>query len=328
MSNIKISEKILVTGGAGFIGSNLCDKLLEEDYNVICLDNFNDFYDPKIKKENIANALKHKNFTLIRGDILDNGLLGDIFSKNRIDKIVHLAAIAGVRPSLVAPDKYVDIDIKGTVNLLEAVRKYKVRQFIFGSSSSVYGVNSRIPFSEEDRVNLQISPYATAKRCAELYCATYHYLYKIPITILRFFTVYGPRQRPDMVIHKFVRLICQGKPIPIFGNGESKRDYTYVGDVVNGIVSSLEKNNYFEIFNIGNSNMIELTKVIKIIEDKLKINPKIKQLTEQPGDVPITCADISKAKKMLGYNPAISIEEGIGYFVEWYLEKCHLKNIF
>jgi len=321
MSNIKISKKILVTGGAGFIGSNLCDKLLKEDYSVICLDNLNAFYDPKIKKENIANALKHKNFTLIRGDILDNGLLGDIFSKNRIDKIVHLAAIAGVRPSLVAPDKYVDIDIKGTVNLLEAVRKYKVRQFIFGSSSSVYGVNSKIPFSEEDRVDLQISPYATAKRCAELYCATYHYLYKIPLTILRFFTVYGPRQRPDMAIHKFTRLMSQGKSISMFGDGKSERDYTYIGDIVDGILKAIQKINKFEIFNLGNSKTIKLRDLINCIEDKLKIRAKIEQLTNQPGEVPITCADISRAKRMLGYNPSTSIEEGIENFVKWYLIK-------
>jgi len=323
MSNIKISEKILVTGGAGFIGSNLCDKLLEEDYNVICLDNFNDFYDPKVKKENIANALKHKNFTLIRGDILDNILLGGIFSKNRIDKIVHLAAIAGVRPSLVNPQEYIDVDVKGTINLLEMAKEYKIQQFVFGSSSSVYGINSKIPFTEEDRVDLQISPYATAKRCAELYCATYHHLYGIPITILRFFTVYGPRQRPDMAIHKFTRLISQGKSISMFGDGKSERDYTYVDDIVDGILKAMHKIYKFEIFNLGNSKTIKLRDLINCIEDKLKIRAKIEQLPKQPGDVPITCADTSRAKRMLGYNRLTSIEEGIENFV-----KCYLKNIF
>lgn len=314
-------KKVLVTGGAGFIGSHLCERLLKENYNVICLDDFNDFYNPKIKEDNIADALKLRNFTLIRGDILDRALLEDIFSKNKIDKIIHLAAIAGVRPSLVAPQNYIDVDIKGTVNLLEVAKKSKIEQFVFGSSSSVYGINSKIPFSEGDRVDLQISPYAAAKRAAELCCATYHHLYGIPITILRFFTVYGPRQRPDMAIHKFTKLMSQGKPIPIFGNGESKRDYTYISDAIEGIVKSIERIHNFEIFNIGNSKMVKLRELIEIIADKLKVNPKIEQLPEQPGDVSITCADISKAKKMLEYNPSTSIEQGIENFVKWHLIK-------
>lgn len=316
-----MSKRVLVTGGAGFIGSHLCESLLKENYNVVCLDNFNDFYDPKIKEDNIAKAFKYKNFTLIKGDILDRELLENIFRKYDIDKIIHLAAIAGVRPSLVAPTEYIDVDIKGTVNLLEVAKKYKIEQFIFGSSSSVYGINSKIPFSEGDRVDLQISPYATAKRAAELYCATYHHLYGIPITILRFFTVYGPRQRPDMAIHKFVRLICQGKPISMFGDGKSERDYTYVDDIADGIFKALQKTYKFEIFNLGNSTTIKLRDLINCIEDKLKIRAKIEQLPKQPGDVPITCADISKAKRMLGYNPSTSIEEGIENFVRWYLGK-------
>jgi len=319
-----MSKKVLVTGGAGFIGSHLCDRLLKEGYEVICLDNFNDFYDPRIKEDNISDALKHKNFILIRGDILDKELLDDIFHKYDVDKIVHLAAIAGVRPSLVAPTKYIDVDIKGTVNLLEVAKKYKVNQFIFGSSSSVYGINSKIPFSEGDRVDLQISPYATAKRAGELYCATYHNLYGIPVTILRFFTVYGPRQRPDMVIHKFTKLMSEGKPIPMFGSGESRRDYTYMDDAVDGILKSMEKIMDFEIFNIGSSKTVKLLEVIEIIASKLGVNPKIEQLPEQPGDVPVTCADISKAKRMLGYNPSTSIEEGIENFIEWYLTKKDL----
>jgi len=312
---------ILVTGGVGFIGSSLCDRLLEEDYKVICLDNFNDFYEPKIKEANVASALKHKNFTLVRGDILDREFLEDVFSKYDIDKVIHLAAIAGVRPSLVTPTKYIDVDIKGTVSLLEVARKYEIRQFIFGSSSSVYGINSRIPFLEEDIVDLQISPYATAKRAAELFCATYHHLYGIPITILRFFTVYGPRQRPDMAIHKFTRLMSQGEPIPVFGSGESERDYTYIDDVVNGIVTSMERLYDFEIFNIGNSKLVKLRELIEIIAAKLGVEPKLKQLPEQPGDVPITCANISKAKRMLEYNPSTPIEQGIEKFIKWYKEK-------
>ncbi len=317
-------SKILVTGGAGFIGSHLCERLLKENYEVVCLENFNDFYNPKIKEDNITDLLKYENFILVRGDILDVKLLEKIFAENKIDKIIHLAAIAGVRPSLVAPTKYIEVDIKGTVNLLEVAKKYKIEQFIFGSSSSVYGINSKIPFSEEDRVDLQISPYATAKRSGELYCATYHHLYGIPITILRFFTVYGPRQRPDMAIHKFTKLMRQGKPIPVFGNGESKRDYTYISDAVEGIVKSIDRIYNFEIFNIGNSETVKLRELIEIIADKLNVNPKIEQLPEQLGDVPITCADISKAKRMLGYNPSTSIELGIENFVNWYLIKKDL----
>lgn len=319
-------RKVLVTGGAGFIGSSLCDKLLEEDYSVTCLDNFNDFYDPQIKEDNISNALKHKDFTLVRGDILDRQFLETIFSEHAIEKVVHLAAVAGVRPSLVTPNKYIDIDIKGTVNLLEVARKYEIKQFIFGSSSSVYGTNSRIPFSEEDRIDLQISPYATAKRAAELYCTTYHHLYGIPITILRFFTVYGPRQRPDMAIHKFTRLMSQEKPIPMFGSGESERDYTYIDDAVEGIVKSMERVYDFETFNIGNSKMVKLQDLVEITAAKLNVKPKIERLSEQLGDVPITCADISKAKMMLGYNPSTPIEQGIEKFIKWYKEKNENLN--
>jgi len=321
---------LLVTGGAGFIGSHLCERLLKMNYNVICLDNFNDYYDPRIKKDNIADSLKNKNFTLVKGDILDKGFLENVFSKYSIDKIIHLAALAGVRPSLIEPQKYIDMDVKGTVNLLEMARKYKIEQFIFGSSSSVYGINFKIPFSEDDRVDLQISPYATAKRAGELYCATYNHLYGIPITILRFFTVYGPRQRPDMAIHKFTKLMSQEKPISMFSDGKSERDYTYIGDIVDGILKAMQKTYKFEIFNLGNSTTIKLRDLINCIEDKLKIRAKIEQLPKQPGDVPITCADISRAKRMLGYKPLTSIEEGIENFVKWYLSKKDLlqrKNL-
>jgi len=320
------NKKVLVTGGAGFIGSHLCEKLLEMNCKVICLDNFNNYYDPKIKECNIAKALKSRNYTLIRGDILDRELLENIFNQHDIGKIIHLAAIAGVRSSLAAPTEYVDIDIKGTVNLLEIAKKYKIEQFIFGSSSSVYGVNSKIPFSEEDRVDLQVSPYATAKRAGELYCATYHHLYGIPTTILRFFTVYGPRQRPEMAIHKFAKLMDKGEPVPIFGDGGSERDYTYSSDLVEGIVKSMEMIYNFEIFNIGNTKMVKLRELIEILADKLNVNPKIEQLPEQPGDVPVTCADISKAKKMLGYKPTTSIERGIENFVKWYLQKRSFED--
>jgi UDP-glucuronate 4-epimerase len=313
-----INMEILVTGGAGFIGSHLVEKLLAEDKEVICLDNFNDFYNPKIKERNIVKAMHHPNFILIRGDILDNKLLDEIFSKYQIQKIVHLAAIAGVRPSLLSPALYLEVDTKGTVNLLEKAKEYKVEQFIFGSSSSVYGVNKKIPFSERDPTNSQISPYAVAKKAAEFYCQTYHHLYKIPITILRFFTIYGPRQRPDMAIHKFTRLISENKPIQMYGAGLSKRDYTFIDDAIQGTIEALNKKFDFEIFNLGNSKTIELKKLIELINTKLGKKAKIEILPEQPGDVPITYADISKAKKMLGFNPQTSIERGIEKFIKWY----------
>ncbi|MCK4225982.1 NAD-dependent epimerase/dehydratase family protein, partial [candidate division WOR-3 bacterium] len=240
-------ETILVTGGAGFIGSHLVESLLQEDYRVICLDNFNDSYSPLLKEQNIRRVSENPDFELIRGDILDIQLLHDIFSGNylpeprtqtqrpktddrRPTKVVHLAAMAGVRASLISPDIYIDVDVKGTLNLLEVARNYDVKQFIFASSSSVYGINKKVPFSPDDPLLLQVSPYAAAKRCAELYCRTYHHLYNIPITILRLFTVYGPRQRPDMAIRKFISLIFDDKPIPVFGDGKSGRDYTYVSD--------------------------------------------------------------------------------------------------
>lgn len=310
--------KVLVTGGAGFIGSHLCERMLDTGYQVICLDNFNDFYSPKIKEENIAKALHHPNFTLVRGDILDNTQLNEIFLKHKIRKIVHLAAMAGVRPSLLSPAQYVDVDIKGTVNLLEKTRVFKIEQFIFASSSSVYGINKKVPFSEEDDTNLQISPYATAKKAAELYCHTYHLLYKIPITILRIFTVYGPRQRPDMAIYKFTQLISKDEPIQMFGDGSSKRDYTYVDDAVQGILNVLENTYQFEIFNLGSSKIISLKDLIDLIGKSLGKIPKIENLPNQPGDVPITYSDICKARNLLKYRPQTSTEEGIKKFIEWF----------
>lgn len=315
---------ILVTGGAGFIGSHLCDRLLDEGHKVLCLDNFNDFYDPKLKEQNLAQASRHPNFTLVKGDILDQELLERVFSRYRPEKIVHLAAIAGVRPSITSPTKYVDVDIKGTVNLLEVAKRYEIKQFIFGSSSSVYGLNKKIPFSEDDPTHLQASPYATAKKAGELYCRTYHHLYGIPITILRFFTVYGPRQRPDMAIRKFTELMIEGKPIPMFGDGTSERDYTYIDDCIDGVMTAIERPFDFEVFNIGNSSTVKLKDLIELIAKKIGVNPEIEQLPEQRGDVPITYADISKARSLLGYNPKISLEEGIEKFVYWYGERSEI----
>jgi len=312
---------ILVTGGAGFIGSHLIERLIEKGYFVICLDNFNDYYSPDLKEKNISGVVKNANFELIRGDILDIDLLDDIFSgihHPQPNKIVHLAAMAGVRSSILNPGIYVDVDVKGTVNLLETAKKYAAEQFIFASSSSVYGTNEKIPFSENDPVELQISPYATSKRAAELFCKTYNKIYDIPVTVLRFFTVYGERQRPDMAISKFFELIMEDKPIPIFGDGSSLRDYTYVKDCIDCVFSAIENPMDFETINIGSGKTISLKALIEIIRKVTGKKIKIKHIEEQAGDVHQTYADISKAKKLLKYNPGITIEEGIRNFYNWY----------
>ena len=313
--------KILVTGGAGFIGSHLVDKLLKEDNHVICLDNFDPFYSPKIKSRNIKHNLVDKKFMLIKGDIRDKKLLEKIFKENTIDIIVHLAARAGVRSSIKDPLLYEDVNIKGTLNLLESARKYDIEQFIFGSSSSVYGINSKVPFSEDDPTIKPISPYAASKKSCELFCHVFSNLYSLPILCLRFFTVYGPRQRPEMAIHKFTKLIDCGKEIQMFGNGTSKRDYTYISDVIDGIIVAINKRFKFEIINLGNSQTVELRYLISLIEEELGKEALIKKLPIQPGDVPITYADIIKAKRLLNYNPKVSIEEGIKKFIEWYKKR-------
>jgi UDP-glucuronate 4-epimerase len=312
--------KILVTGGAGFIGSSVTDRLLERGDQVVCLDNFDDFYKPEIKKRNIDGALKNPGFKLVEGDIRDLGLLKEIFSKEGFDMIFHPAARAGVRPSIVDPMLYEDVNIKGTMNLLEMSREHNIKGFIFASSSSVYGKNEKVPFSEEDNVDFPISPYAATKKACELICYTYHALFKLNITCLRFFTVYGPRQRPEMAIHKFTRLIDQGKPVPMFGDGLSKRDYTYIDDIVSGVINAIDHNAPYDIFNIGESQTTELRELIGLIEKYLGKEAVIEHHPDQPGDVPITYADITKAKKILGYNPQTKAVEGVRKFVEWYKE--------
>jgi UDP-glucuronate 4-epimerase len=318
----EVKEKtILVTGGAGFIGSHLVERLIEKGYFVICLDNFNNYYNPNLKEKNISGIIENPNFKLIRGDILDVSLLDDIFSGTQHpipSKVVHLAAMAGVRSSIANPGIYVDVDVKGTINLLEMAKKYTVEQFIFASSSSVYGLNKKTPFSEDDPVELQISPYATAKRAAEIFCKTYNNLYRIPVTILRLFSVYGERQRPDMAIRKFTKLIMEGQPITMFGDGESERDYTYISDCVDCILSAVIKPLDFEIINVGSGRTIRLKKLIVVLEEVMRKKARIKQLDTQPGEVPTTHADTSKAKKLLNYTPKITIEEGIRKFLEWY----------
>ena len=313
-----MNTTVLVTGGAGFIGSNCVKRLLGDSKHVICLDNFNTYYDPAIKRRNISGFLEQENFSLFEGDILDGAMLEEIFSGQRVGAVIHLAARAGVRPSLSEPVLYETVNVVGTLNLLEAARKHKVENFVFGSSSSVYGINSKTPFSEEDRIEHPVSPYATSKRAAELYCYNYSHLYGLPITCLRFFTVYGPRQRPEMAIHKFTRLIDEGEPIPTFGDGSSARDYTYIDDIVSGIMAALEQPVTFEIYNLGNSRTTTLSRMITLISTALGKEAKLNWLPAQAGDVPITFADIEKAQTKLGYKPATPIEEGITKFVDWY----------
>lgn len=314
-------KQILVTGGAGFIGSHLVDSLLEMEREVICLDNFDNFYDPQIKRGNIEPDLKKENFKLMEGDLRDRRFLRELFKKNRIAKIIHLAARAGVRTSLKNPVLYEEVNVGGTLNLLELAKKHGVEQFLFASSSSVYGVRTQIPFGEEEKLGILLSPYAVSKRGGELLSYTYSHLYGLPVTILRFFTVYGPRQRPEMAIHKFTRLIDEGREVPMFGNGTSRRDYTYISDIINGIISALEKKFSYEIFNLGNSHTLQLKELISLIEKSLGREAKVKEFPLQPGDVPITCADITKSKKLLNYDPRIDIEEGINRLVDWYKKK-------
>lgn len=313
---------ILVTGGAGFIGSRLCEKLIKAGYNVICLDNFNNNYDPDIKRNNISNLIRHCNYSLIKGDILDSSLIDTILDSHNIDAIIHLAALAGVRGSIMAPLDYVDVDIKGTVTLLEACKKHGIGRFIFASSSSVYGEEIG-PFREDAPAGCQTSPYAAAKLAGEFFCRTYNHLYGIKIACLRFFTVYGPRQRPDMAIHKFIRAINDGCEVCIFGDGTSSRDYTYVDDIVDGTIAALSLKSGFEIINLGNSNSVNILSLVATIAKVLDKDAQITFRLNQPGDVPTTCADISKAASLLGYIPKTALDEGLKNQAEW----CRALNI-
>jgi UDP-glucuronate 4-epimerase len=317
-----MNAKVLVTGAAGFIGSNLSERLVQLNYQVIGLDNFDDFYSPAIKWNNISSLANAGNFRLEQGDVRDTATLERIFKTNDIDIVVHLAARAGVRPSIEKPLLYLDVNIGGTINLLEASRNYRVKKFIFASSSSVYGTNNEIPFKEDSIINNPTSPYASSKAAAELFCRTYSHLYHIPIVVLRLFTVYGPRQRPEMAIHQFVRKIDSGEEISVFGDGTSKRDYTYINDIINGMVRSLQFCNAheFKVFNLGDSYPVTLEYLVRLIEKAMGKKAKIRNLPMQAGDVPITAAEISEAKKCMGYQPEVPIEKGIPLFIEWYLK--------
>ncbi|MBM3709244.1 MAG: NAD-dependent epimerase/dehydratase family protein [Actinobacteria bacterium] len=321
---------ILVTGGAGFIGSHICEKLVSLKNSVICIDNFNDYYNPDIKENNISALPEEQSnlFTLYREDILNKYALDEIFSKHRIDMVIHLAARAGVRPSINNASLYEQVNVQGTINLLDACRNHGISRFIFASSSSVYGGNNKIPFSEHDNVDNPVSPYAATKKAAELVCYTYFYLFKISFFVYRFFTVYGPRQRPEMAIHKFTRRILNNKEIYVYGDGSSSRDYTYIDDITDVILNNLENIKGFEIFNLGNSNPVKISDLINTIEKITAKKAVINYIDPQAGDMKVTYADILKARKMLKYNPKISIEEGVKKFVEWYIETKNKNKLF
>lgn len=322
---------ILITGGAGFIGSHLSERLLREGNKVLVIDNFNNYYDPAIKRNNVEevkktcveNNISLDNYRVFEGDIRDTEFLKEIFL-NKIDSIMHLAAMAGVRPSIEDPSLYYDVNITGTVNLLERCRENNIKQFVFASSSSVYGNNEKVPFAESDRVDNPISPYAATKKSGELLCYTYHHLFNMNIACLRFFTVYGPRQRPDLAINKFTSLILEDKEIPFYGDGTTSRDYTFVEDIVSGIVSSINYVNtndtVFEIFNLGGDKTVSLIEMVETIEDILGKKAKLNKLPMQPGDVNRTCADITHSKEIIGYNPKTTFKEGMKKFIEWKLK--------
>ncbi|HEX5965674.1 MAG TPA: GDP-mannose 4,6-dehydratase [Pyrinomonadaceae bacterium] len=316
-------SKFLITGGAGFIGSHLVDRLLASDVeHVTVVDDFNDFYDPDIKRNNIRGHLEDPRYQLAEVDIRDRSALDQALANKQFDCIVHLAARAGVRPSLSQPQLYNETNVTGTLNLLEFARQHDIKQFVFGSSSSVYGINAKVPFSEDDPIRQPISPYAATKGAGELLCHTYSHLYGIRCVCLRFFTVYGPRQRPDLAIHKFAQLISEGKPIPVFGDGTTRRDYTYVDDIIDGVVAAIHNDQSdHEVINLGESRTVELRELISLLEKELDAHAIIDRQPTQPGDVPQTFADITRARNLLGYNPQTEIEEGVHRFVEWFRGK-------
>jgi len=325
-----LTNTFLVTGGAGFIGSTLCDYLLKKNHKIIIIDNFNAFYNPEIKRNNIReikglmniNNIAEENLIIEEGDIRDVSFLTKVFSSYKIDTIIHLAAMAGVRPSIIDPLLYNEVNVRGTLNLLDLCNKFSINKFIFASSSSVYGNNKKLPFTESDSVDFPISPYAATKKSGELLCHVYSHLYGINIACLRFFTVYGPRQRPDLAIYKFTELMLSKKEISIFGDGTTERDYTFIDDIIQGIDKAITwastGTSKYEIFNLGRSDTISLTYMVQRLEAEIGVKSKMRYLPTQPGDVTITYADISKSKEILGYNPLTKFDDGIFKFVKWF----------
>lgn len=316
--------RILVTGGAGFIGSHLVERLLSDGHKVAILDDLNDFYDPKIKRANISDVAKE--ITVHDVDLRDADKVAKLFQKEKFGAIFHLAARAGVRPSIQQPQLYYDTNVAGTLHLLEGARASGVERFVFVSSSSVYGAAKKLPFSEDEHLTQTLSPYAATKIAGEFLCSTYSHLYKIRIVALRYFTVYGARQRPDLAIHQFTRKIHAGEPIDQFGDGTTRRDYTYIDDILQGTLAALKYDGpMFDVFNLGESDTIQLKDLVAAIEKALGKKAKINRLPEQPGDMPLTCADISKARKRLGYNPKTKFEDGLPRFVDWFLKSRAAK---
>ena len=310
---------ILVTGGAGFIGSHLCENLLAEGHDVTCLDSLDPFYDPEIKRANIKAARSSRAYRFVEGDILDADAVDEALDdgSGQDTAVVHLAGLAGVRQSIEHPDIYMRVNAEGTVNVLERARRASISHFVMGSTSAVYGATASVPFREGDPVPAQESIYGASKRAAEIACATYQIRYGIPVTVLRFFTVFGPRQRPDMAIHKFARLMLAEQPIPVFGDGQSARDYTYVGDIVNGISRAVDTPEGFRTLNLGSDRPVKLDQLVKSVAAAVGVEPVLEHLPDQAGDVPITWADVSAARVALGYTPETSLEVGLERFIEW-----------
>jgi UDP-glucuronate 4-epimerase len=310
---------ILVTGSAGFIGSHVCERLLESGQTVVGLDNYDPYYSIEIKNKNTAVCTRHPNFQFVEGDIRDTALVERLFQEHTFSVVIHLAAKAGVRPSLLQPLEYVDVNLRGTTNLLEAAQKTGVKRFLFASSSSVYGNQDKVPFSETDDVGFPISPYAATKRSGELICHSYHHLYQMEIACLRFFTVYGPRQRPDLAIHKFTHLALENLEIPIYGDGKTRRDYTYIDDIVDGIQALVNTPQLdFQLFNLGNGHPVHLLDMVDALEHALDKKLELNFIDKQPGDVDQTHADVRKASAYFDYQPKVSLREGVKRFVEWY----------
>ena len=309
---------LLITGGAGFIGSHLTERLVGRGDRVVVVDNFNDHYSPALKRHNLSDVLDDPNFTLVECDIRDAGTITQVLNGHDVTRVVHLAAYAGVRASIEQPLLYEEVNVRGTLNVLEACREADIENLLVASSSSVYGASTRLPYREDDPADRPISPYAATKRSAELFCHTYHHLYDIPITCVRFFTVYGPRQRPDMAFHTFARNIAEGKPIRAFGDGSTRRDYTFVSDIVDGLTAAVDRPQPFETVNFGNTKTVELRRVLEIFQELFE-GVQIEYDSEQPGDVKATHSDVSKARQLFGYEPKVDVEEGLSRFHEWFM---------